>query len=123
MILFLPPVLFIFGMVGALFTFPRRGPHDWRRLPLLLLLLIPPVASYLWGQTFEVVPGTYNPKLPFWVEGFLLVALAVSIALPLTISRQLLSVRSFTYMLGLAMVGLTALMGMLADCEVTGSWP
>jgi len=106
--------------VLGLWRFPwkRRPPH-WR---WMLLLLVPPVFSLLWGMLFWVTPGI-RITVPLWIVAApwasFAIALLLTGVLPLTIGR---TYRFAAFALGLASLSATILTSFSALMAVTGEY-
>lgn len=108
------------GATAAPFFFPKKSAIGRRRLPLLLLLAAPPVASFLWGQALASTSGcTHRPA---WISGVLLAPVILSLVLPVGLLPFLRGGRGFTITVGLFAAGLTLGVSFLATMQVTGCW-
>lgn len=88
----------------------------------MLLLVVPPVFSLLWGALFWVTPGI-RLTVPLWIAAApwasVLVALLLAAILPLTIGR---TYRFAALALGMASLSATILTSFSALMAVTGDY-
>lgn len=108
------------ALVTGLVLFPWRSPDPQRRRALILLA--PPIVSFLWGLAFAVRPG-YHSSLPVWpsvVPWLSLVAAALfPIILPCSIGRKF---RLSSFALAIAGLAATFFTSFGALMAVTGDY-
>jgi len=116
------PFVFLAGIIGALATFPWRDADARRRIPLLFLMFVPPVAAFAWGILFAVPANPATPERPIWITGFLVAMPLLAIAIPFALVPTMRGARAFTVCLGAVLFVITAGLSLLATMQVTGAW-
>ena len=110
-------VVFLAGLVGALFTFPwksrRLGTSAW----WLALTILPPIIASLWGWAFDF-GGNFSPRPPAWHEQGLLMPIVLSVVLIFILPFLVRAARAFAASIGVMMLGVTLTAALFADLRV-----
>jgi hypothetical protein len=114
------PILFVVGILGALATFPWASFRLGQGWPWFAAPLVPPIAAYVVGWTYQVSPGNRHPASTAVTMLWLLVlaSAALVVITPLLLKGR----RLFGASLAVAMVGATMAIAFVAGMQVTGDW-
>jgi hypothetical protein len=122
MVFYAVPILFLAALIGSAITFPSTNGDAHGSLRILLLCLLPPFASAIWGRLFVVEPGSYNPAQPWWIDEFLALQVFASCSLLVTFIVILDRARLFALSVGLASLCATLAASFIGVMQVSGSW-